>query len=269
MPDPKQLSLFDEPPQQNSSSQAENHKEEQPDWRLYERIVAAVEAQYLGIEMSIIPNARIIGCLSGKKRQIDALLDARWGDDISRRIIVDAKRYKTKVDIKDVESLEGMMRDCGAKYGILICPKGCTEGARRRAQDAITIKILALDEVDAFFSSISFDKCLGECRNRHLSPSRTGVVFWHSPHGLFYEDLWSILVTGKCDVCHNFHVFCQECGEKFALRDGEEYKCNCKRTWYTLIDEGIDDETGKMINTVRLLLCANNNILCFDQRRLI
>ena len=85
-------------------------------WRLYERLVAALEAENSGIELSVTPNARIKGCISHKSRQIDVLIDARWGDDLSRRIIVDAKFHGRKLDIKDVESFEGMMKDCEAAH---------------------------------------------------------------------------------------------------------------------------------------------------------
>ena len=59
---------------------------------------------------SVTPNASLIGGISGTALQIDVLVEARFEDDCSRRIIFDAKRRSRKVDVKDVESFEGMMR---------------------------------------------------------------------------------------------------------------------------------------------------------------
>lgn len=111
---------------------AKHPQQNNENWRIYERLVAAFEAENVGVEMTITPNARVRGDISQQERQIDVLIEARWGDDI-RRIIVDAKLHRAKLDIKDVESFEGMMKDCRAKRGILVCPNGWTDGARRRA----------------------------------------------------------------------------------------------------------------------------------------
>ena len=96
-------------PEDSTSEQTSN-------WRLYERLAAAMVAENSGIELSVTPNAQIVGGISKESRQIDVLIDARWGDDLTRRVIVDAKLYRSKLDIKDVESFEGMMKDCGADH---------------------------------------------------------------------------------------------------------------------------------------------------------
>ena len=116
--------------------------------RYYERIVAAIEAENAGIDLSVTANASIVGAISGARRQVDVLIDARWGDDLAMRVIVDAKHYKDKLDIKDIESFLSMMEDCRASRGILYCPHGCSPAAKRRAQDAVTISLLGLDDLD-------------------------------------------------------------------------------------------------------------------------
>jgi hypothetical protein len=58
-----------------------------------------------------------------------------------------------------------MMKDCGAERGILVCPNGWTSGAQKRAQDAITIKLISLEELQEQTLWASFDLCEGECRN--------------------------------------------------------------------------------------------------------
>jgi hypothetical protein len=253
----------------DSSTESQSGEQELPPWRLYERIVAAIEAENADFEMSITPNARIIGCLSGRKRQVDVLIDARWEDNISRRILVDAKRHKRKIDIKDVEAFEAMMKDCRAERGILVCPNGFTEGAKRRVQDAITINILTLDEVDDL-DLTSWDECLGQCADQACNQTSTGMVLWAGYELVAVDPISSVVYrVGKCDKCHNFHVWCWQCCNSFALKDMDEHKCNCGRLWATIHDEGIDDKTKEKINTVRLLMYEFNQLWCIDQRRLI
>lgn len=237
-------------------------------WRLYERLVAALEAENSGIELSVTPNARIKGCISHKSRQIDVLIDARWGDDLSRRIIVDVKFHGRKLDIKDVESFEGMMKDCEAAHGILVCPKGWSRGAKRRAQDAITIKLLTLEEIEEKTSWASFDECVGECCQDSNRRSQKGLVLWDADHLLKIDGLWAVVFTGKCDICHNFHIWCWDCGEKFAVSEEDQHECYCKRMWVSVIEEEVDDPSSKTLNAVHLLLQTGNDILALDRRRL-
>ncbi|WP_207092661.1 hypothetical protein [Rhizobium leguminosarum] len=69
------------------------------DWKLYERLVARSMADQLSTEFCVTPNASIRGVITGIKRQIDVLIEARHDTDNTRRIIVDAKRRKRKIDV--------------------------------------------------------------------------------------------------------------------------------------------------------------------------
>jgi hypothetical protein len=73
-----------------------------------------------GIDVSVTPNASLLGNFGGVQRQIDILVDARWEEGAARRIIFDAKLRKHKVDVKEVEAFEGMMRDVRASRGVLV-----------------------------------------------------------------------------------------------------------------------------------------------------
>ena len=150
-------------------------------WRIYERIVVAAEVEVGSIAVSITPNARLLGKIGGKRRQVDVLIDSRWGNDSSGWIIVDAKLRSRPIDINDVESLEGMMRDCRAHRGVIVCANGYTAGALERAQEAITIKLRGLDEVDEFVWT-AFDPCMGKCGR--ASDGSRGLVLWDGQHPL-------------------------------------------------------------------------------------
>lgn len=123
-----------------------------PDWEIYERLVARMLAQQSETDLCVTPNAHIVGRISGVRRQIDVLIEARHDTDNSRRIIVDAKRRSRKVDVKEVERFRGLMEDVGATHGYLVSPVGYTKAAEKRAQSAVSIRIVTLDRLEGLRS---------------------------------------------------------------------------------------------------------------------
>lgn len=216
------------------------------DWRTYERFVAKLLADQAEHDLTVIPNAKLTGTLSGTKRQVDVLIDSRHEDDVMRRVIVDAKRHKRPIDIKQVEEFEGMMRDVRAHRGILVCPNGHTASALRRAQDAITIRLVPLSDLESLDLN-SWDPC--------SHPACGGLVLWDATPSLSIGGVGSIFATSKCDECRRFNVWCWNCQERFALDDEDEYHCSCKGPWFwlTAIEDDSEDDTERL-NSVYLLL---------------
>lgn len=238
-------------------------------WRAYERAVAAftIENDVTGIELTPTINASIIGAISGVPRQIDVLIDSRWDTGRFRRLIVDAKRYRAKVDIKVIESFISMMDDCRADHGIIVCPNGWTPAALRRAQDEVTITLLTEEEAASETSWAHFEECIGSCARRK-DRSRAGVVLMDSHHALNVSGLWALFATGKCDVCRFFHVWCIGCGQRFALRQEQHRTCECGFLWSSVVEEEIADDTGETLNAVHLLLVADGELFPLDRRML-
>jgi hypothetical protein len=228
------------------------------DWRTYERIVAGLEGENAGLDFSVTPNAKLRGSLSNTLRQVDVLIDARWGDDLSDRIIVDAKRRQRKIDVTHVEAFEGMMRDCSARRGIIVCPNGYTVAALKRAQEAITIKLLSIDEAEEFDWS-AFEPCLGNC---------DGLVLWDGQLPVGGGFGWAVIFTGKCDKCHQFHVWCWDCGERFALAVEGDHECGCERVWASAIEEQkLFSEKSEFV-AVHLLMHDGEQLFALDRRAL-
>jgi restriction endonuclease len=99
-------------------------------------------ADQLQTEYCVTPNARVTGQITRRRRQIDVLIELRHDSDNSRRIIVDAKKHRRRITVNDVEAFEGLMKDVGATHGFLVCPHGHTQTAERRAQSAISIRLV-------------------------------------------------------------------------------------------------------------------------------
>jgi metal-sulfur cluster biosynthetic enzyme len=198
------------------------------DWRIYERVAACFAIDSANIDVSVTPNASLVGTISAARRQIDILVDARWDEGTERRIIYDTKLRKRKVDVKDVESFEGMMRDVQASKGVLVCSSGYTKAAWRRAEQNIDIQIISADdalEVDhALIDPCPI--CIAEKRKQR------GLVFWDGQLPLPLGSGWAIVFTGKCDVCRSFAFWCWDCGAKVAVPDSETYECGCERRWF-------------------------------------
>jgi hypothetical protein len=230
-----------------------------PNWKLYERLIALLESENSSGEVTVVPNAKLKGVISGIDRQIDVLIDSRVEEDVSRRIIVDAKLYSRKINIKDVEEFEGMMRDCRAQRGVLVCPHGYSDAALRRAQRAITIKLVTIEELESVALD-QWDTCLGSCRSRSVDTSRHGCILWDRP--LHVGELrvpMSIVSVGKCDECSDFMIWCWACGQKFALEgDNAEGKCKCEWFWLTATEsEGIDQAGNELSSVVLIVVMLN------------
>jgi hypothetical protein len=221
---------------------------------VYERLVASLQSDKASDEITVVPNAHLLGAITGIERQVDVLIDARVDEDVSRRVIVDAKFRKRKIDVKDVEAFEGMMKDCRAQRGILVCANGFTEAALRRAQKAITISIVSAEEVEKL-DLANWYPCLGTC----MAEARGRTAGW-----VLYDQVFgfaaanspvSLLAVGKCDGCNDFHVWCWDCGKHFALCGEEaESRCSCNRFWITAREEEGRDDLGNLLESVLLIM---------------
>jgi len=234
-----------------------------PGWQAYERLVARMMADQLQTEYCVTPNAGVSGQITRRRRQIDVLIELRHDSDNSRRIIVDAKRRRRRITVNDVEAFEGLMKDVGATHGFLVCPHGHTETAERRAQSAISIRLVPLDRLDGFDPS-TWPSCQGpHCRR--------GRVFWDGypemrltlrkltdTTGDALVSVAFVHYVGKCDRCGRFHVKCVTCERIRSVpdRDPEDcgHQCECRPPWFWLAsieDDGLGNQSAEL-HVVRL-----------------
>lgn len=210
--------------------------QKRPDWEIYERMIARMMSDTIRTDLSVTPNAKVLGLKSGVKRQIDVLIDARHETDNTRRIIVDAKRRTRKIDVTDVEAFQGLMEDVGATHGYLVCPAGHTPTAERRAQDAVTIALVPLNHLHDFDPST-----WPVCKSSRCAKGR---VFWsgypevslsvvplHRTQASQVERISFVHHVGKCDRCGHFHVLCITCGDTLSVPEsgpGVRRQCRCR-----------------------------------------
>lgn len=247
----------------------------QANWEVYERMIARLMADQLSTGLCVTPNARILGSISGRKRQIDVLIDARHDTDNSRRIIVDAKQKKRKIDVKDVEAFRGMMEDVDATHGYLVCASGHTKAAERRAQSSVSICLIPLDQIEDFDPS-AWPRCL-------RTGCKHGGVFWDGYPEVYLEAIVLdgggnpspirksfVHKVGKCDRCGKFHILCATCDQLLYVPEDDEndvgHQCACRLPWFWLASVE-RDEKGRQSAELHLVM-GKGNVATVDRRSL-
>lgn len=223
-------------------------------WKVYEKLVSSlISEEYMNQDShSVIPNAKIKGLISGSKRQVDILIDCRFHSDLSRRIIIDCKFHKRPIDIKQIESFEGLMKNVGAKIGYIICSNGYTKAALKRAQQLINIRIIKEADLDQFDLN-NWDRCkCQECSK--------GLILWDKTPGIFHDGTVTIQSLGKCDECGKFQTWCWGCGTKHCIKYEDEWRCSCKnRQWFWITTiEPDEDDNGTIYKSHYLILVYFN-----------
>lgn len=103
-----------------------------PEWKQLEHLVAAIQKE-LAPDAIVKHNVKLPGTQSETERQIDVLVEQNIGQ-YTMRIVIDCKDYASPVDVKGVEEFFGLVQDVGAHKGALVCPKGFTKSAKKRAK---------------------------------------------------------------------------------------------------------------------------------------
>lgn len=101
------------------------------DYKKLELLVAKIQ-QELAPNAEVIHDVKLKGHDSEVDRQIDVLVRQSIGQ-YEMKVVIDAKDYKTPVDVKGVEEFQGLVKDVRAQKGVLVCPAGFSEAAKTLA----------------------------------------------------------------------------------------------------------------------------------------
>lgn len=121
------------------------------EFREYENGIADIVAAVVGENGTVKRNVKI-SSLSGGTRQIDVFVEGTISGIANARVIVDCKKWKTRIDKADVDKFIGLLDDVGADIGLLISSAGASAGAVDRAKTArgVRVKALSLDELNSW-----------------------------------------------------------------------------------------------------------------------
>ena len=128
----------------------------QPAWKLYERQITDRLRQRAVGPVTLTPNARLPGRMSGTQRQIDILVEGLFAGMVQATMIVDCKCFSKNVDVKDVEEFMSMLEDVDVPLGMLVTTKGYSKAAEQRTRRVLKeivplIDIAVLDEVNSWW----------------------------------------------------------------------------------------------------------------------
>lgn len=135
----------------------EPYKIKHMDWKKYENVVLMKYQEYIKKAMWQ-KNLKIKGKISNRLRQIDIFVENCTIDGKVCSLMIDAKHYNRRIDIKLVESMIGMLEDVGVEKGLIIAEKGYTKGAINRiynAPCALDLDILTIAELSRFQSTVA------------------------------------------------------------------------------------------------------------------
>jgi hypothetical protein len=238
-------------------------------------MIARITSDELPTDYCVTANAKLLGRISKRSRQIDVLIDLRHSTDNSRRVIVDAKTKVRKIDVKDVEAFRGLMEDVGATHGYLVCPSGFTRAAERRAQSAVSICLVPSDQLENF-DPTSWPEC-------KVSTCKGGRIFWDgypsmtSRIRVLYDTptskrhLTFVNAVGKCERCGAFHVHCFTCGDVFHTPEDVDadygHQCSCQPPWFWLASVEEDGE-GHESAELHLVFLPSGAVITTDRRPL-
>lgn len=139
-----------------------NSMDQSEDWKKFQHEVYEECKRVFNDAKEILEDTHIKGKFSERSRQIDTLIKLNDNDIIA----VDAKCYNKKVDVKEVESYIGMLKDIGANKGILISNKGFSKAAINRAhfgESNFEVDILSLANLGRFqgYGAIAYSGMYG------------------------------------------------------------------------------------------------------------
>lgn len=192
-------------------------------WQEYQTAVGKLYKNMEGMGV-VKQNTCILDKITGQKRQIDVWCEINV-DGHKINILIDAKYRKEKLDIKDLEEVEGLANAVKANKIIIVTNSGWTEPAQKRAEFSnIDFRILTIEDALGLIFPNKWLMCYS-CKDECVLMDSDGVLLRENTNLFFY---WH---AGKCRNCKNLYFYCPECGDRKIIDDDYSYECNCKHIW--------------------------------------
>ena len=91
---------------------------------------------YLARDFAVVDrNVHLHGRKSHQQRQIDVKVTGKIFGLDNATMIVDCKRYKSRIDVNHVGAFVALVEDVGADIGLLVTTAGASEAARQLAKN--------------------------------------------------------------------------------------------------------------------------------------
>jgi len=146
-----------------------------------------------------------------RQRQVDILVRIHLPGLPDKLMVVDCKRYGTKVDVDDVEAFIGMVEDIGAPLGMLVTTEGYTDGAVRRAQAArgIDVQVIRVDELPQWEPPLIPCEVCADAVPEDAIP---GMAYVDRVEDVALENGdYAEVILGYCEKCAALYLRCPSC----------------------------------------------------------
>ncbi|NDV43077.1 restriction endonuclease [Flagellimonas sediminis] len=190
-------------------------------WQEYQEAVGQLYDQMDGLG-TVRKNITIPDRVTGQPRQVDVWWEIKL-ENHTFKILIDAKKRKGKIDVKDVEEIMMLAQSVNADKAIIVTNNEWTIPAEIRAKfDGLDLRILTIDEATDLVVEDKWLMCK-ICRKDCVVLDQSGFT---TKNGLL--NWW---LGGKCRNCDSIYINCQDCGGKGIVNEETEYICNCPILW--------------------------------------
>jgi len=190
-------------------------------WQEYQDAVGELYEQMN--EFGIVKkNITIPDKVTGQARQVDVWWEMNLGSH-TFKILIDAKKRKEKIDVKDVEEILMLSDAVNADKAIIVTNNEWTKPAETKANHVgLDLRILTIDEATDLVVPEKWQMC-SECEEDCIVMDEDGITE--------YQGLYLWWIGGKCRSCNSLLINCQDCGLLGISNEKDLWKCYCGHTW--------------------------------------
>jgi len=190
-------------------------------WQEYQEAVGVLYEQMA--EFGVVSkNITIPDKVTGQLRQIDVWWEMQLGNH-TFKILIDAKKRKEKVDVKDVEEIIMLAKAVKADKAIIVTNNEWTKPAEVSAQfSGLDLRLFTIDEATDLIVEDKWLMC---------QVCNEDCVVLDSDGFFAIDGLINWWLGGKCRSCKSTHIHCQDCGGKGIINHENDWVCNCPYLW--------------------------------------
>ncbi|MBB3840039.1 hypothetical protein FHS57_004052 [Runella defluvii] len=210
-------------------------------WQEYQEAVGILYEQMA--EFGVVSkNITIPDKVTGQPRQIDVWWEMRL-ENHTFKILIDAKKRKDKIDVKDVEEIIMLAQAVKADKAIIVTNNEWTKPAELSAKfNGLDLRIFTIDEATDLIVDDKWVMCQ-VCNDDCVILDSNGFF---EVNGLI--NWW---LGGKCRSCKSIYIHCQDCGDRGIINSEIDWKCNCPYLWKSeneniCVYQYNEDDTGEI-----------------------
>lgn len=190
-------------------------------WQEYQESVGILYEQ-MAVFGTVSKNITIPDKVTGQPRQIDVWWEMKI-ENHTFKILIDAKKRKEKIDVKDVEEIIMLAKAVNADKAIIVTNNEWTKPAEISANfNGLDLRLFTIDEATDLIVEDKWVMC---------QICKEDCVILDSNGFFVINDIVNWWLGGKCRNCKSIYIHCQDCGARGIITKDVAWKCNCPYLW--------------------------------------